>query len=88
EFVVPLYDMAYTTTYWLEVIASGFRDATSLPVSVELYAVNVDVDDLIRAAEVADEYGERVLFGYDASNARAALRRMKADDREGRTFGE
>jgi hypothetical protein len=87
EFVVPLYDMAYATTYWLEVIASGFRDATDIPVSVELYAVNVDVDDLIGAAEVADEYAESVLFGYDASNARAALRRMRADEREGREFG-
>jgi hypothetical protein len=32
---------------------------------------------------VAGEYGEAVLYGYDASNARAALRRMRADEREG-----
>ncbi|WP_225334539.1 hypothetical protein [Halomicrobium urmianum] len=87
EFVVPLYDMAYTTTYWLEVLASGFADLLSTPFSVELYAVDVDVDDLIDAAEVADEYGESVLFGYDASNARAALRRMTADARDGKQFG-
>jgi hypothetical protein len=87
EFVVPLYDMAYTTTYWLEVIASGFRDATDLPVSIELYAVDVDIDNLVHAAEVATEYGESVLFGYDASTARATLRRMRADEREGREFG-
>ncbi|MFC4551285.1 MULTISPECIES: hypothetical protein [Halorussus] len=87
EFVVPLYDMAYSTTYWLEVIASGFEDALDAPFSVELYAVDVDVDDLIHAAEVADAYGENVLFGYDASNARAALRRMRADAREGVSHG-
>ncbi len=87
EFVVPLYDMAYTTTYWVEVLASGFEDLLSTPFSVELYAVDVDVDDLIDAAEVADEYGESVLFGYDASNARAALRRMNADARDGKQFG-
>jgi len=87
EFVVPLYDMAYSTTYWLEVIASGFRDATDVPLSVELYAVNVDVDALVAAAEVASEYADSVLFGYDASNARAALRRMRAAEREGRDFG-
>ena len=80
EFVVPLYDTHYGTTYWLETIASGFRDRLETPVSVELYAVNVDVDDLIHAAEVAGEYGESVLFGYEASNARAALRRMGADE--------
>jgi len=86
EFVVPIYDMAYTTTYWLEILASGFRDRLSTPFSVELYAVDVDVDDLIHAAEVAEEYGEDVFFGYDASNARATVRRMQADARQGETF--
>jgi len=28
-----------------------------------------------------------VLFGYDASNARATIRRMNADAREGQSFG-
>ena len=83
EFVVPLYDTAYGTTYWLETIASGFVDRLGTPFSIELYAVNVDIDDLIHATEVAGEYGEAVLYGYDASNARAALRRMRADEREG-----
>jgi hypothetical protein len=87
EFVVPLYDLHYGTTYWLEILATGFEDALSKPFSVELYAVDVDVDDLIHASEVAGEYGESVLFGYDASNARAALRRMRADEREGASFG-
>jgi hypothetical protein len=83
EFVVPLYDMAYSTTYWLEVIASGFADRLSVPLSLELYAVQVDVDDLVHAMEVAAEYGETVFLGYDASNARAALRRLRADERDG-----
>jgi hypothetical protein len=83
EFVVPLYDTHYGTTYWLEVIASGFVDRLETPVSIELYAVDVDIDDLIHAAEVAAEYGESVLFGYDASTARALLRRMDADESEG-----
>ncbi|MWV41223.1 hypothetical protein [Natrialba sp. INN-245] len=88
EFVVPLYDTAYGTTYWLETIARGFESALDVPFSIELYAVNVDVDDLIHALEVAEAYGEDVLFGYDASNARAAIRRKRADEREGVTHGE
>jgi len=80
EFVVPLYDTHYGTTYWLETIASGFADRLETPLSIELYAVDVDIDDLIHAADVAAEYGESVLFGYEASNARAALRRMDADE--------
>lgn len=87
EFVIPIYDMAYSTTYWLEILASGFADALSTPFSIELYAVDVDVDNLIDATTVAEEYGLAVLFGYDASNARATLRRMKADAREGVSHG-
>jgi hypothetical protein len=49
--------------------------------------VNVDVDDLIHAAEVADAYGKDVLFGYDAAQAQAALRRMRADARDGKSYG-
>jgi hypothetical protein len=87
EFVVPLYDMAYSTTYWLEIIAKGFVDELDSPFSIELYAVDVDIDDLVHATEVADEYAESVLFGYDASNARATVRRLAADAREGEQFG-
>ncbi|RKD97216.1 hypothetical protein [Halopiger aswanensis] len=88
EFVVPLYDTHYGTTYWLETIAKGFESALETPFNIELYAVNVDVDDLIHALEVAEAYGDGVLFGYEASNARAALRRRRADEREGKSFGE
>lgn len=83
EFVIPLYDTHYGTTYWLETIASGFQDRLETPFSIELYAVDVDIDNLLDAVAVADEYAESVLFGYDAANARAALRRMDADSREG-----
>ena len=98
EFVVPLYDTAYGTTYWLETIARGFRSRLGgdyaldgpdpeTPFSIELYAVDVDVDNLIRAAEVADAYATDVLFGYDAAQASAAIRRKRADTREGKTHG-
>ena len=86
EFVVPLYDTAYGTTYWLEVIATGFVDLLETPFSIELYAVDIGIDELIHAAEVADAYAKDVIFGYDASVARAALRRMDADAREGVSY--
>ncbi len=98
EFIVPLYDLDYGTTYWLETIARGFRSALGgdyaldgadpdTPFSIELYAVDVDVDNLIHAADVADVYAKSVLFGYDASQASAAIRRHNADAREGKTYG-
>lgn len=85
EFVIPLYDLAYGTTYWLEVIASGFADRLDRPFSIELYAVDLEVDRLIHATEVAEAYASEVFFGYDASTARAAIRRKRADDNPGET---
>jgi hypothetical protein len=83
EFVVPLYDPHYATTYWLETIAGGFDSQLETPFSVELYAVEVDIDALIRAATVVESHADSVLFGYDAANGRAALRRRRADQRDG-----
>lgn len=87
EFVVPIYDMAYTTTYWLEILARGFEDALTTPFSIELYAVDIDVENLVHAAEVAEEYAENVFFGYESGNARAAVRRMDAESRDGVSHG-
>jgi hypothetical protein len=87
EFVVPIYDMAYTTTYWVEALATGFRDRLSKPFSIELYAIDIDLDNLVDATQVAGEYAERVLFGYQAGNGRAVIRRLRADEREGVSHG-
>jgi len=87
EFVVTLYDTNYGTTYWLETIAAGFADLLDAPFSVELYAVDVEVDALVHAAEVAEAYADGVWFGYDAGTAQAAIRRMDAESREGEEFG-
>ena len=98
EFVVPLYDLEYGTTYWLESLARGFRSALGgsyavdgsdpdTPFSIELYAVDVDVDNLIQAAEVAGTYAKEVFFGYDAAQASAAIRRQDADQQDGKTYG-
>ncbi|OIB57881.1 hypothetical protein [Natrialba sp. SSL1] len=88
EFVIPLYDMAYETTYWLETIAKGFQSALETPFSIELYAIDIEIENLIHALEVAEHYAEGVFFGYEASNARAALRRRRADEQDGVTHGE
>jgi hypothetical protein len=88
EFVIPIYDMAYETTYWIETIARGFQDRLDRPFSVELYAINIDVDNLVHATEVAGAYANTVIFGYEAGNARAAIRRKRAENRDGVTHGE
>ena len=92
EVVVPLYDTAYETTYWLESLAAGFADridglTEDIDLGVELYALNVDIEDLLRATDVAGAYADAVYFGYESGTARAALRRRRAADREGESFG-
>lgn len=79
EFVVPIYDMAYSTTYWLEALASGFTDRLTTPFSIELYAVNIEVGALVHAAEVASQYATGVYFAYDAGTAREVIRRLRAE---------
>jgi hypothetical protein len=88
EYVVTLYDTEYGTTYWLESIASGFQDLLDVPFSIELLAADVPVDNLAHAARVADAYANDVYFGYDGNNASATIRRLQAEEREGKTFGE
>ncbi len=39
-FIVPIYDMAYSTTYWLQTLAYAFRKQTKKPLYIELYAAN------------------------------------------------
>lgn len=65
--VVPLYDLAYSTTYWLEVLASGFRDLLGdHPWWAELYALAVPTPALTKAALVAGTYADGVLLAYGA----------------------
>ncbi|WP_435095540.1 hypothetical protein [Halarchaeum sp. P4] len=90
ELVVPLYDTAYETTYWLESLLSGFVDrleGLDVRLGVELYAADPDVDALAEAAETVEEYADNVYFGYHAGNARAVLRRWDAEAREGVEWG-
>ena len=65
-FVVPIYDLHYATTHWLETLVWGFRDLLGdAPFVVELYALNVDKQALLRAARVADAYADGVLMAYE-----------------------
>jgi hypothetical protein len=39
-FVVPIYDLAYSTTYWVETLALDFSKQLKKPIHIELYASN------------------------------------------------
>ncbi|NMP23464.1 hypothetical protein [Sulfobacillus harzensis] len=75
RFIVPIYDLHYATTYWLEILAQGFRERLTRPFFVELYALGVAEEALGRAAEVALHYADGVLFAY--GNKLDALLRLR-----------
>lgn len=69
-FIVPIYDLAYSTTYWLEALAMGFADRLRRPFLVELYGLDVPEERLRKAAEVAMAYADGVLIAYDRDDAK------------------
>ncbi|OUM87929.1 MAG: hypothetical protein BAA01_10820 [Bacillus thermozeamaize] len=63
-FVIPVYDLHYSVTYWLETLAWGFRDMLKKPFLIELYACDLDPHKLAKATQVARHYADGVLFAY------------------------
>ena len=87
--VIPLYDPAYATTYWLEAIAAGFQQrlsAADVRLAIELYAVDVRIDALIGAIQTVEPFADEIILGYDSSTATAAVRRMRADATAGSVY--
>ena len=39
-FIVPIYDMSYSTTYWVKTLVYAFGKQTKKPLYIELYAAN------------------------------------------------
>jgi hypothetical protein len=79
-YVVPLYDLAYGTTYWLEVLASAFAERLARPFWVELYALGVPEERLVKAALVAATYAAGVLLAY--GNRLETIRQVESALRE------
>jgi len=63
-FVVPIYDLHYSVTYWLETLAWGFKDMLPKPFFIELYACDIEPKKLAKATQVAQHYADGVLFAY------------------------
>ncbi len=75
-FVVPLYDLHYATTYWLEILAQAFAQRLNCHWYVEIYGLQVAEDALLHACQVAFAYADGVIIAYD--NQLDKLRRIQA----------
>ncbi|PSR21665.1 MAG: hypothetical protein C7B45_10130 [Sulfobacillus acidophilus] len=75
-FVVPLYDLHYATTYWVEILAQAFAQRLPCRWYVELYGLEVPEAALLHACQVASAYADGVIIAYD--NQLDKLRRIQA----------
>jgi len=63
-FIVPMYDLVYSTTYWLETLAIDFCNQLEKPLFVELYAANPGpkLKNLLAAMIAVSDYAEGIIL--------------------------
>jgi hypothetical protein len=63
-FLVPIYDLAYSTTYWLETLALDFSKQLEKPLYIELYASNPrpKLKNLLKAIIAVSNYADAVVL--------------------------
>jgi len=63
-FLVPLYDLAYSTTYWLETLVYDFYNQLEKPLYIELYAANPGpkLKNLLSAIVSVSNYADGVIL--------------------------
>jgi hypothetical protein len=63
-FIVPLYDLVYSTTYWLETLAYAFQHQLKKPLYIELYATNPgpNLKNLLAAVVAVSKHCNGIIF--------------------------
>jgi len=72
-FIVPMYDLVYSTTYWLETLAIDFCNQLEKPLYVELYAANPGpkLKNLLKAMIAVSDYAEGIILAtHDSARAK------------------
>jgi hypothetical protein len=72
-FLVPMYDLEYSTTYWLETLAYAFRKQLEKPLYIELYAANPGpkLKNLVSAMITVSSYADGIILAtHDTSLAK------------------
>jgi hypothetical protein len=79
-FVIPLYDITYSTIYWIEILTRCFRRRIKVPLYIELYAGHPRplVKNILKAMASASKYSDGIIFAtYDISIAKEIRRSIK-----------
>ncbi|MEJ2280563.1 MAG: family 10 glycosylhydrolase [Candidatus Bathyarchaeota archaeon] len=72
-FIVPIYDLYYSTTYWLETLAIDFSKQLDKPLFIELYAANPgpEIKNLLAAMVAISNYVDGIILAtHDDAKAK------------------
>jgi uncharacterized lipoprotein YddW (UPF0748 family) len=83
-FLVPLYDLTYSATYWLETIAYGFHKQLEKPLYIELYAANPGpkLKKLLAAMNAISNYVEGITLATHDNKLAKKIQNKIANDKE------
>jgi hypothetical protein len=82
-FIVPLYDVAYSTTYWVEILAYDFYKQLEKPLYIDLYAGNprTTMKNLIEVIVATYNYADGIILTtYNTRLAEQIRDRLMKDD--------
>ncbi|MCW4022319.1 MAG: hypothetical protein NWF02_04060 [Candidatus Bathyarchaeota archaeon] len=82
-FLVPIYDMHYSTTYWLENLAFDFSKQLKKPLYIELYASNPGpkLKNLLSAMVCISKYADGIILAtHDPCLTKEIQQKMIADN--------
>ncbi len=81
-FLVPIYDMAYSTTYWLETLALDFSKQLEKPLYIELYASDPGpkIKNILSAMVSVSNYADGVILAtHDPCLTKQIQQKMVSD---------
>jgi hypothetical protein len=89
-FIVPLYDLAYSTTYWLETFAYDFSRLLEKPLYIELYAASPGprLRNLLSAIVSVSNFADGVILATHDSCLTKNIQDTFANDSEFIHFAE
>ena len=75
-FIVPLYDLVYSTTYWLKTLAYGFNQQLEKPLFIELYAAKrgPSLSNLLSAIAAVSEECDAIILATHSSSRSKEIR--------------
>lgn len=76
-FLIPLYDISYQSLYWLDILAHGFYKILKKPFYIMLYAKDVDLENLKKAAKMVGRYTNNIIISYDDDKAYEIYKMLK-----------